>query len=486
MKKNAIILLVFINTIVFGQVQIGSDIIGSNSFKRIGKSVALSANGEILAIGAHDFDNQRNGIVRTYQKSGNNWVQIGNDFLGEAQGDNLGCSISLSSDGTVIAIGAFGGINNGYVRIYRYSSSTNNWVQIDVDIVGQNNSEYFGNVVSLSSNGDTVAIGASHANFNTVFKVGRVCIYKLNNSTWQKVGADIFGSAAIDYSGRSVSLSSDGTIVAIGAANNDQNGIDSGQARIFQYSNNNWNQIGNDIYGQSQGDQLGHCVSLSADGSIVAVSAPYDDNENGLNTGQIRVFKNISNTWTQIGSDIIGESIDDKFGTSISLSADGTILAIGSPDIGIGGSATIFKNNANVWMPIGNSMNADEQGDVFCFDNGMCLSSDGSTLAMGSVISNIYLGEVKVFDLTNVLSLENLKPKETVVIYPNPTNSILNINSNVTISSIELYDIQGRTLETNFVNEMTSLIDISSKPNGIYLLKIITEQGNKVERIIKI
>ena len=51
------------------------------------------------------------------------------------------------------------------------------------------------------------------------------------------LGADIDGEAGDDFSGRSVSLSSDGTIVAIGAYGNDENGSTSGHVRIFETDN---------------------------------------------------------------------------------------------------------------------------------------------------------------------------------------------------------------------------------------------------------
>ena len=85
-----------------------------------------------------------------------------------------------------------------------------------------------------------------------------------------QIGADIDGEAADDLSGWSVSLSSDGSIVAIGAISNDGNGPDSGHVRIYQNTGGTWTQIGEDIDGEVAFDQSGRAVSLSADGSIVA------------------------------------------------------------------------------------------------------------------------------------------------------------------------------------------------------------------------
>jgi hypothetical protein len=70
-------------------------------------------------------------------------------------------------------------------------------------------------------------------------------------------------------------------------------------------------------------------VSLSADGSILAIGAYLNDG-NGSNSGHVRVYQNVAGTWTQIGVDINGEAASDYSGISVSLSADGSILAIGA------------------------------------------------------------------------------------------------------------------------------------------------------------
>lgn len=73
----------------------------------------------------------------------------------------------------------------------------------------------------------------------------------------------------------------------------------------------------------------------------------------------------------------------------------------------------------------------------------------------------------------------------SVIVSPNPTSSFIKINCNSTIKSVELYDVQGRILETSLKNNSTAKFDISEKQNGIYFLKITTENGSKVEKIVK-
>ena len=83
---------------------------------------------------------------------------------------------------------------------------------------------------------------------------GHVRVYEYSSSSWSQLGADIDGEAAGDSSGTSVSLSSDGTIVAIGSPYNDGNGSNSGHVRVYEYSGGSWSQLGTDIDGEAAGD----------------------------------------------------------------------------------------------------------------------------------------------------------------------------------------------------------------------------------------
>jgi hypothetical protein len=87
----------------------------------------------------------------------------------------------------------------------------------------------------LNSDGTIVAIGATGNDGNGVDS-GHVRVYAWNGSAWVQRGSDINGEASNDVSGSSVSLNSDGTIVAIGATGNDGNGVDSGHVRVYNYS----------------------------------------------------------------------------------------------------------------------------------------------------------------------------------------------------------------------------------------------------------
>ena len=124
-------------------------------------------------------------------------------------------------------------------------------------------------------------------------------------------------------------MSSDGTIVAVGAKYNDGNGNNSGHVRVYQFSGGSWSQLGDDINGEAAGDELGTSVSLSSDGSIVAIGAP-SNNANGSLSGHVRVYQFSGGSWSQLGVDIDGEAAADRSGRKVSLSSDGTTVAIGA------------------------------------------------------------------------------------------------------------------------------------------------------------
>ena len=66
-------------------------------------------------------------------------------------------------------------------------------------------------------------------------------------------------------------------------------------------------QIGSDIDGEAKYNISGGSVSLSADGSVVAIGAHQATDSNGLDKGHVRIYKNVEGSWTQIGTDIDGE-----------------------------------------------------------------------------------------------------------------------------------------------------------------------------------
>jgi hypothetical protein len=380
------------------------DIDGETANDRSGSSVSLSSDGSTVAIGAtmNDGNGDLSGHVRVYKYDGSSWGQLGADIDGEAPEDQSGISVSLSSDGSTVAIGATNndgnGTSSGHVRVYKYDGSS--WNQLGVDIDGEALGDKSGSSLSLSSDGYTVAIGAHYNDGNGALS-GHVRVYQYDGVSWTKVGADIDGEAASDSSGHSVSLSSDGSIVAIGAITNDDIGTHSGHVRVYKLTDGAWGQLGADIDGEAAYSQLGFSVSLSSDGSIVAIGAPWNDG-NGAPSGHVQVYKyDGSSAWNQLGADINGEAEGDYTGWSVSLSSDGYTVAIGAP--GRKGRVRLYKYDKNhlLWKKVALDIDGEAADDQS--GRSVSLSSDGSTVAIGAPYNDgngHVSGHVRVYTLT--------------------------------------------------------------------------------------
>ena len=376
--------LTMVNEQIIGEI---GSIYGEVNSDQFGWSVSLSEDGTIVAIGGiyNDGNGGKSGHVRVYQYSNLSWTQLGSDIDGENSNDQSGVSVSLSSDGTILAVGALFNDavpnDSGHVRVFQYTNSS--WTQLGADIDGEAANDQSGWSVSLSSDGTILAVGGRNNDGNGN-NAGHTKVYQWNSSIWQQLGADIDGEAANDQSGWSVSLSSDGTILAIGAVKNDENGSNSGHARVYQWNGSIWSQLGSDINGEAGNDHSGWSVSLSSDGTIIAIGAIYNDG-NGGDSGHVRVYRYSFAEWSQIGSDINGEVSGDRFGHSVSLSNDGNRLLVGGIHNDVNGSnsghARLFENINSSWSQLDNDIDGSATNDQFGYS--VSLSGNGKTIAVG-------------------------------------------------------------------------------------------------------
>ena len=388
--------------------QLGIDIDGEAQTDFAGTSVSMSSDGNRVAIGArlNDGTGSNAGHVRIYEWSGTDWTKAGDDIDGEAAGDQSGYSVSLSSDGSRVAIGAprndGNGSNAGHVRIYDYNGT--NWTQTGLDIDGEAESDESGISVSLSSDGNRVAIGAP-GNDGTGSNAGHVRIYDYNGTNWTKTGSDIDGEAGNDQGGTSVSLSSDGNRVAIGAPQNGGNGSGAGHVRIYDYNGTNWTQTGPDIDGEAESDQSGWSLSLSSDGSRVAIGAFRNDGT-ASNAGHVRIYDYNGTNWTQTGLDIDGEAESDESGISVSLSSDGRRVAIGARNndgtASNAGHVRIYDYNGTAWSQDQDVDDFDGEATGDQSGYSVSLSSDGRRVAIGAIRNDgngTMAGHTRVFPL---------------------------------------------------------------------------------------
>ena len=382
--------------------QLGQDINGENAGDQFGRSVSVSADGRTVAIGApfHSTGNYPYfaGQVRIYTFTGNAWQQLGQDINGDGGGDKFGSSVSISADGHTVAIGAYDNNSNardldsGHVKVFTFIDDV--WQQLGQDIQGEGARDESGRSVSLSSDGRTVAIGAI-GNDGNGDGSGHVRLFTFNDDAWQQLGQDIDGEFRHDSSGWAVSVSADGRTVAIGARRNNGNGEGAGHVRIYQYIADAWTQMGQDIDGESAGEGSGWAVSVSANGRTVAIGA-INSNDG---SGHVRVYKFSDGTWNKIGQDINGEKAGDMFGWSLSLGADGETLAVSDRNETDSGRLRIFTLTNNVWQKIGQTIN----GNAAYHYNGSSvnISDDSQTVVIGAVGSQDSSGYVRIFDLSD-------------------------------------------------------------------------------------
>jgi hypothetical protein len=380
---------------VLAQTQLGTDIDGEAAGDGFGQSLSLSSDGNRLAIGT-PWNNDNYGHVRIYEWSDSTWTQLGADIDGDATAQYTGFSVSLSSDGNRLAVGAIWSHDSGHARVYQWSGTV--WVQLGTDIDGEAAGDHSGWSVSLSSDGNRLAIGADQNDGNW-YESGHVRVYQWSDSTWTQLGADIDGEAAGDYSGMSVSLSSDGNRLAIGAPWNDGH---AGHVRVYEWSDSTWTQLGTDIDGEAVEDFSGE-VSLSSDGNRLAIGAGHNDG-NGDHAGHVRVYEWSGMAWTQLGADIDGESAEDSSG-AVSLSSDGSRLVIGAPGNDGNGSgsghARVYQWSGTVWVQLGADIDGEAVGDHS--GESVSLSSDGNRLAIGAGGNDgngTGSGHVRIYDLS--------------------------------------------------------------------------------------
>ena len=167
MKKELLFICLLSFVFSFSQTPYGDPIYGQDQSDYLASDISLSSDGNTVALGA-EFSLSK-GVVRVYRKQNNSWIQLGSDIKGVSGTDNIGGSVSLSANGNILAIGsprsrlggAAGYAAAGLVQIYRYVN--NNWEQIGSNLTSQvdESSQYFGFSVSLNNDGDKLAISAN-------------------------------------------------------------------------------------------------------------------------------------------------------------------------------------------------------------------------------------------------------------------------------------------------------------------------------------
>ena len=324
---------------------IGSELAGQGEMHFHGAAVAISQDGSTIAITAPYYKDSSDpdgpggarGYVQIYRLVEGEW-RLEDQFVGEP-GDYFGSeAVALSDNGDTVAFTSDQGKN---LKIYSQDNQGAWNLETEVPIP-KGNGDWDARPLSISGDGKTLAIGVPGYDLpqggGSDTDEGAVFIYSKQDNNWIKT-AEIIGSIANGKSGQSISLSQDGTSLIVGEPNV-PSGVSeiSGRAVVYKVEGNTWLPVGDPI----DSDDLdsnparggGTSVSISANGRIIAVGYPGTQTDGA----SVRVFELDTNddTWVQRGPTILEDSFDpnspSSFGRTLALSADGNTLAIGLPD----------------------------------------------------------------------------------------------------------------------------------------------------------
>ncbi len=364
-----------------------------------GSALSLSADGDTLVVSApqesssatgidgDQADNSapKSGAVYVFSRSGNSWSQQAYVKASNTQAsDDFGAALSLAADGNTLAVGAFfeasgaTGIDGDQAdnsapesgAVYVFTRSGANWAQ--QAYVKASNAEAvdaFGHALSLSGDGNTLAVGApfesSHATGvggdqtdNSASKSGAVYVFIRSGSTWsQEVYVKASNAQAGDGFGSFLGLSNDGDTLAVAAPfessnatglsgnQGDNSAVSSGAVYVFNRDSAAWRQQAYVKASNTQAnDRFGWSLSLSGDGATLAVGAIYessaavgiggDQTDNGASrSGAVYVFTNGGSGWRQQSYVKAPNTQErDLFGYAVGLSANGDTLGVGATE----------------------------------------------------------------------------------------------------------------------------------------------------------
>jgi hypothetical protein len=413
----------------------GYNIFSSQSAQRAGHSVSINASGSVAAMGAplgnkvwiYDIDqDEGTGLM-----SGNPLV---------VPGTYAGGSVDLDDEGNTVVVGAYkSNTERGQVLVYDFNGS--NWVQRGQILSGVNNYDQFGFDVSMSNDGNTIAVGSkgwdSNPN-NTTYEIGETAVYDWDGSSWVQRGSSIQGVNIFDQCGFSVSLAGNGNRMAIGYKGSNESTSAAGLVRIFDWNGNAWVQNGDPIYGDGASVYFGHSVGLSDNGSILAIGAIQGTgplNKFISQQGQVRIYE--------------GECL---VSTAAVTQSDNILTAIANANY-----QWLDCNNGNQPIP-----NANEQ--VFVAPN------PGSYAVQ--ITENGCTQTSACFDV--VVTLLKNETESNFFVFPNPTNNVITVKSDQVIQEIQVLDIAGKSV-LSINNSNTA--DISVLAPGIYYLNLQFDNG---------
>ncbi|HEY0190816.1 MAG TPA: DUF4215 domain-containing protein [Kofleriaceae bacterium] len=402
----------------------------TNAGDSAGVAVALSADGMTLAVGAdaersaatgvngnqNDNTKEAAGAVYVFARTGATWTQKAYIKASNTDAkDHFGAALSLSADGTTLAVGAVGedggsttdqadNTTSGAGAVYVFGASNGAWSQqAYLKATAPAANDQFGASLSLSGDGKSLAVGALGGK-------GSAYVFTRTGNAWAAQATVTASNGDDDDNfGQSVALSTDGTTLAVGANHEasgsatdptDNSAAGEGAAYVFVRAGDTWTQQGYLKAADGKAtDDFGFSVSVSGDGSTVAVGADVVIAGTAA-AGEAYVFSRTGTTWAQSASlRSVHARGNAFFGYSVSLSTNGQRLAVGAwgessgatgvggdesrIDAGFSGAAYVFVRGATAWTQQSYIKATNTNTNDF-FGRSVSLSSTGGSLAVGA------------------------------------------------------------------------------------------------------
>mmetsp|Transcript_23834 Transcript_23834/g.40642 ORF Transcript_23834/g.40642 Transcript_23834/m.40642 type:complete len:889 (+) Transcript_23834:3-2669(+) len=399
-------------------VQVGGDLKGEMPGDEAGFSISASENGFTVVVGGRRNGNTSDGtenrgaaqVFRFDAATGfykSIWI-----YHGEAKGDQCGFSVAMSKDGRRIAVGCPGsdtyGKNSGKVRLFMEEEMSNTWVMVS-EFYGEGSGDLFGAAVSLSPEGTWLAVGAPYYTRNEVKRSGSAYAYReVSESVWQQSGNPMRGVLEESLFGWSVSLSPEGMFLAVGAPEmSDDKSRNGGFVKVFSSKaadGSDWQDYGDPISNGVRGDRFGFSVSIAGDETLqrVAIGAP-GNTADVEGSGLASVYEHSGNGWSNAGDDLLGESQGENLGYAVSLTPSANRLVVGVPkkqmDGEIVGQVQVFNVGDGTLTPAGDKFGL--YGEKFGVS--VAISNNGKRFFGGATDANL----VRVYEDIPIVNFNN-------------------------------------------------------------------------------
>lgn len=277
---------------------------------------------------------------------------IGELHYGDAMpSERFGLSMAVSAGGDTLAVGSPASEDvGGEAHVYVFALAEQGWSLTD-DLVGSLEGG-FGRAISLSADGQLLAVGAPGA--------GTVYLYVRGDNGWD-LRETLTASNINDDNrfGWSLALSGPGDHLFVGAPAEkaSYSGLVSGGVYWFSKGNDGWQQRG--LLEASEPSLLfGEVVVVDRSGSRLAVAAPNeagcagDGQENCVHAGAVHIFERNDDAYVHTARIVAVEpAANHHFGRELVISGDGRTLAasVMFPGPGAGGRVHVFRDEPAGW-----------------------------------------------------------------------------------------------------------------------------------------